>query len=80
MRSLQGYAWAVEQLERAKTQGVRVLELLEDTGRVLRVGLDYVLAHGKRFQYGAFEPQIGIAESAMTTLDPHQPDLFRGTP
>ena len=79
LRWLQGYAWSLEQIERAKAQGVHVLELLEDSGRVLHIGLDHVLTHGKRFQFGAFEAQVGIPESSMTTLDPRQPELFGGT-
>jgi hypothetical protein len=76
LRWLQGYAWSLEQIERAKAQGVRVLELLEDSGRVLRVGLDYVLEHGKRFQFDIYEKQVGIPEAAMTVYDKMQPELF----
>lgn len=75
LRWLQGFAWSLEQVERAKAQGVRVLELLEDSGRVLRVRLDFVLERGKRFQHGGYEKQVGVAESAMTVYDPAQLDF-----
>ena len=78
LRFLQGYCWAEEQLKWAKAHGVQVLELHEETGRVLRIGLDYVMERGKRFQFGAYEPQIGIPESAMTTPNPAQLELFGG--
>lgn len=78
LRMINGYAWSADQLQRAKNQGVQVLELLEDSGRVLRVNINAVLERGKRFQHGGFEPQVGIAESAMTVLDKNQPELFGG--
>ena len=76
LRWLRGYAWSLEQLERAKAQGVHTLELREDSGRSLRVGLDYVLAKGKRFQHDIYEPQVGVPENSMTVLDPRQLELF----
>jgi len=78
LRWIRGYAWSVEALEQAKAHGVEVLELLEDSGRVLRVGINTVLERGKRFQFGGFEPQIGMAESAMTIVDKNQLELFGG--
>ena len=78
LRWVGGYAWSVEQIQRAKAQGVQELEIIEDTGRVLRIGLNSVLENGKRFQFGSFEPQVGISESSMTILDKNQPELFGG--
>ena len=78
LRCVQGYAWSIELLKWAEARGVRVLELVEDTGQVLCVSLDYVKRRGKRFQFGAYEPQVGIPETAMTVLDPRQGELFGG--
>jgi len=77
MKFVRGYAWSKEQISRAKAAGVKVLELQEDTGRVLRITLDNVLEHGTNFQFGGFEPQIGIAESKMTEINTKQGELFK---
>ena len=76
LRCVQGYAWSREQLTSAMARGVKVLEIQEDSGRVLRVSADYAMQKGKRFQFGNFEPQIGVPETAMTTKDPNQGELF----
>lgn len=79
LRWLRGYAWSLEQLEKAKLRGVHTLELREDSGRVLQVGINYLFEKGERFQHGLYEQQVGLPESSMTAYDPAQPDLFGGT-
>lgn len=77
LRFIGGYAWSAERLNEAKSRGVETLELIEDTGRVLTISLQRVLSGGRRFQFGTFEPQIGISEALMTIVDPRQKELFQ---